>query len=244
MADWVSSNDDLVRTLPIYVGGVSLLAVLFNRTLSGIAPVADASSSQSRADLLTLGLAVTNILTGLVWLSIRPKSISVVNPQGEECQRIYTDLPDVVVSEIMWVWESISVVTCCRSLVIVYDSRCVLQIGFAAASSSSEGEAVVVDASKLMQGSLYQGVLKSGSQSYLANLSLYPGKSELPFLPSNTQAVILQPLGDKGIAIIGGDTIRGFTISDQAWITLIGEKLDATLTKHVNNLPLAMQDRS
>lgn len=35
-------------------------------------------SSQSRADLLTLGLAVTNILNGLVWLSIRPKAISAV----------------------------------------------------------------------------------------------------------------------------------------------------------------------
>lgn len=75
--------------------------------------------------------------------------------------------------------------------------------------------------------------MKSGTQSYLANLSLYPGKSELPFLPSNTQAVILQPLGDKGIAIIGGDTIRGFTTSDQAWITYIGEKLDSTLSKYV-----------
>ncbi|XP_058193983.1 uncharacterized protein LOC131310792 isoform X3 [Rhododendron vialii] len=30
------------------------------------------------------------------------------------------------------------------------------------------------------------------------------------------QAVILQLLGDKGIAIIGGDAIRGFTTSDQA----------------------------
>lgn len=35
-------------------------------------------SSQSRADLLTLGLAVTNVLNGLVWLSIRPKYVSVV----------------------------------------------------------------------------------------------------------------------------------------------------------------------
>lgn len=43
MADWVAKNDDLVRSLPIYVGGVSLLAVLFNRTVSGVAPVADAS---------------------------------------------------------------------------------------------------------------------------------------------------------------------------------------------------------
>ncbi|KAI3817581.1 hypothetical protein L1987_11376 [Smallanthus sonchifolius] len=98
---------------------------------------------------------------------------------------------------------------------------------------------MVVDPSKLMQGLIYQGVVKSGSQSYLANLSLYPGKSELPFLPSNTQAVILQPIGDKGIAILGGDTIRGFTTSDQAWITLIGEKLDATLSKHItSSVPL------
>ena len=43
VADWVSNNDDVVRSLPIYIGGVSLLVVLLNRTVSGIAPVADAS---------------------------------------------------------------------------------------------------------------------------------------------------------------------------------------------------------
>ncbi|KAJ9554374.1 hypothetical protein OSB04_018419 [Centaurea solstitialis] len=237
ISEWISNNDDSVRSLPIYVGGISLFAVLFNRTVSGIAPVADASSSQSRADLLTIGLAVTNILAGLVWLSIRPKTIFVVPPRGVECERIHSNVPDLVASELIWygkhkhatqyvekrlmvtkgslAWESLSATTCSRSLVIVYDGICVLQIGYASASSSNEGEPLVVDADKLMQGSIYQGILKSGSQSYLANLSLYPGKSELPFLPSNTQAVILQPLGDKGIAILGGDTIRGFTSSDQ-----------------------------
>ncbi|GLT74255.1 hypothetical protein SLA2020_460610 [Shorea laevis] len=242
IADWVSKNDDAVRSVPIYAGGVSLLAVLFNRTVSGIAPVADASSSQSRADLLTLGLAVTNILTGLVWLSIRPKSITVVNPEGVECQMIYSQLPDFVVSEILWAWESVSSASCCRSLVIVYDCICILQIGVAA-ESHNDGEPMAVDVAKLVQGSLYQGVMRSGAQSYLANLSLYPGRSELPFLPSNTQAVILQPLGNKGIAILGGDTIRGFTTSDQAWITYIGEKLDATLSKYVNKVSLVVQDR-
>ncbi|KAK1555931.1 hypothetical protein Q3G72_033546 [Acer saccharum] len=241
VADWVRNNDDAVRSLPIYVGGASLLAVLFNRTVSGIAPVADASSSQSRADLLTLSLAVTNILTGLVWLSIRPKSISVVNPEGVECRNICSRLPDLVVSELLWAWESLSTVTCCRSLVVIYDSNCILQIGMAA-ESGNDDEYVTVDASKLMQGSVYQGVMRSGSQSYLANLLLYPGRSELSFLPSNTQAVILQPLGDKGIAIIGGDTIRGFTTSDQAWIAFIGEKLDAALSKYANAVPLVVQD--
>jgi len=42
LPDWVSQNDDVVRPLPIYIGAVSLFAVLFNRTISGIAPVADA----------------------------------------------------------------------------------------------------------------------------------------------------------------------------------------------------------
>ncbi|RDX99541.1 Protein COFACTOR ASSEMBLY OF COMPLEX C SUBUNIT B CCB4, chloroplastic, partial [Mucuna pruriens] len=238
LADWVSQNDDAVRTLPIYVGSASLFAVLLNRALSGIAPVADAGR-HSRADLLTLGLAVTNILAGLVWLSIRPKSITVVNPQGVECKRLCTTLPDVAHNE---VWESLSNATCCRSLVIVYESSCVLQLGFATESSPGNGEAVSVDANKLMQGSVYQGVMKSGAQSYLANLSLYPGKSELPFLPSNTQSVILQPVGDKGIVIIGGDTIRGFTASDQAWIAYIGEKLDSTLAKYVKHHPLTSQD--
>ncbi|GAA0158889.1 hypothetical protein LIER_38748 [Lithospermum erythrorhizon] len=231
VADWVQRNDDVVRSLPIYVGGVSLLVVLINRAFSGIAPVADASSSQSRADLLTLGLAVTNILTGLVWLSIRPKSISVVTPEGVDCQWISPRLPQSVTSELLWAWDSLSTVTCCRSLVVVYDGRCVFQIGVAALSSSNKADAMSVDTTKLVQGSLYQGVITSSSQSYLANLSLYPGKSELPFMPPNTQAVILQPLGDKGIAILGGDTIRGFTTLDQAWITLLGEKLDATLSK-------------
>ncbi|KAI4328328.1 hypothetical protein L6164_020689 [Bauhinia variegata] len=238
VADWVSQNDDVVRTLPIFVGAASLLAVLFNRAVSGIAPVADAGSSQSRADLLTLGLAVTNILTGLVWLSIRPKSITVVNPKGVQCTRVCTRLPDLAVTELLWVWESLSDVTRCRSLVIVYDGSCVLQIGAMAESSNGNGEAVAVDANRLTQGSLYQGVMKSGAQSYLANLSLYPGKSELPFLPSNTQAVILQPLGERGLAIVGGDTIRGFTTSDQAWITFIGDKLDSTLARHGKHLPV------
>ncbi|KAL2939233.1 Protein COFACTOR ASSEMBLY OF COMPLEX C SUBUNIT B CCB4 chloroplastic [Bienertia sinuspersici] len=198
IADFVSNNDDFTRSLPIYVGGFSLLAILFNRAVSGIAPVADASSSQSRADLLALGLAVTNILTGLVWLSIRPKSISKVDPEGVECSWISLNLPDSAVSEF---WQSLSAVTCCRSLVIIYADNCICQIGMAAEQSVG-GEAEIVDATKLIQGTLYNSTIKSGAQSYLANLSLYPGKSELPFLPANTQA----------------------------WISLIGDKLDVTLT--------------
>jgi hypothetical protein len=46
--DWVRSNDTLVRGLPILVGGVSLVAVLLNRAVSGIAAVSDASRYSSK----------------------------------------------------------------------------------------------------------------------------------------------------------------------------------------------------
>ncbi|XVF84857.1 hypothetical protein PTKIN_Ptkin17bG0073200 [Pterospermum kingtungense] len=162
-------------------------------------------------------MLITSVGSSLFPLSLLDNVFLIlyqVDPQGVECQVICSQLPESAVSEIFWAWESLSTVTCCRSLVIVYECQCIVQIGVAA-KSLNDGEALAVDAAKLMQGSLCQGVLKSGAQSYLANLSLYPGRSELPFLPSNTQAVILQPLGDSGIAILGGDTIRGFTTSDQ-----------------------------
>ncbi|KXG27275.1 protein COFACTOR ASSEMBLY OF COMPLEX C SUBUNIT B CCB4, chloroplastic [Sorghum bicolor] len=227
---WVRRNDTLVRGLPILVGGASLVAVLLNRAVSGIAAVADASSSQSRADILTLALSVTDILAGLVWLSIRPKSISPVVPRGVECKRLNPGVSTSALHELLWTWDSLTTATCCKSLVIVYGGNCVLQIGVAA-GSPEDGNALNVDAQKFIQGTLYKSAMESKKQSYLANLALYPGRSELPFLPANTQALILQPIGDKGIAIVGGDTIRGFTNIDQAWIAMIADKLGATLSK-------------
>lgn len=64
-------------------------------------------------------------------------------------------------------WESLLDATCCRSLVIVYKNSCVLQIGFAAESSPGDGEAVSVDVNKLIQGSVYQGIMKSGARKFL-----------------------------------------------------------------------------
>ncbi|XP_078438407.1 cofactor assembly of complex C isoform X2 [Wolffia australiana] len=176
VADWVSKNDEAARFLPIYVGGFALLAVLLNRALSGIAPVADASRA----------------------------------------------------------WTSLSEATCCRSLIIVHKKNCLLQIGISSESSSMDGVPIEVDVPTLLRGSLCQKALKSGKQTYLANLPLYPGRVEFPFLPTNTQALILQPIGDDGIAIAGGDTTRGFSSLDQAWITSISEKLEVTLSKLSN----------
>lgn len=40
---WIAANDGLVRSLPLFLGAGALVAVLLNRSFSGIAPVADSS---------------------------------------------------------------------------------------------------------------------------------------------------------------------------------------------------------
>ena len=61
--DWVKKNEDIVRAYPLVVGVTAVIAILVNRAVSGIAAVADASSSQTRADVLALIMAGTLILT-------------------------------------------------------------------------------------------------------------------------------------------------------------------------------------
>ncbi|KAG6600149.1 Protein COFACTOR ASSEMBLY OF COMPLEX C SUBUNIT B CCB4, chloroplastic, partial [Cucurbita argyrosperma subsp. sororia] len=98
-----SSSSSLLRT---YVGGVSLLVVLFNNR------------------------AVSGLLR-------------------RRCQQVHR------------VWKYLSEVACCRFLIVGYDEMCIFQVGFAAESAAGDGEAEHVEAGKLMQGLLYQGILKS-----------------------------------------------------------------------------------
>jgi len=66
----------------------------------------------------------------------------------------------------------------------------------------------------------------------------------LRFLPPNTQAVLLQPLGDDGVLVLGSDTIRGFTPADQAWIGTIAEKVDTTLQDWVASSTAKVEGQS
>ena len=48
-------------------------------------------------------------------------------------------------------------------------------------------------------------------------------------MPDNTQAVVVVPVGDKGV-MVAAATQRGFTRADQSWFSCLAEKLDVTLS--------------
>jgi len=62
------------------------------------------------------------------------------------------------------------------------------------------------------------------------NLTPYPGRFELTsYLPENTQAAVVQPLGTGGAIVFGHNRVRGFTKLDQAWISLVCDKIEASI---------------
>jgi Cofactor assembly of complex C subunit B, CCB2/CCB4 len=61
------------------------VALLINRSVSGVAPVVDASSGQSRVDVLVIALAATLALTGFQWLALKPVERKRVPPRGRHC---------------------------------------------------------------------------------------------------------------------------------------------------------------
>ena len=79
-------------------------------------------------------------------------------------------------------------------------------------------------------GAIVQRVLSKGKPVYLVNLSLYPGKVEFDYLPENTQGVICQPIGEKGVLILGANAPRSYTKKDEKWIKGIADKLAVTFS--------------
>ncbi|GJP29454.1 hypothetical protein CLOM_g16712 [Closterium sp. NIES-68] len=237
--DWVARHADALRLLPLAAGAAGGAVVLVNRVVWGIPAVADAGSAQARADVICLVLAASLVLSGLSWLALRPKPQTPVPLNGVPCHRILPSLPRPIQQELNWAWESLSFNTPCRSLVLIFKGQCILQAGCMApvpsmpsATTTVDAAAAAVDAEKILSGSICSTALKSGRSNYLANLILFPARYELfQFLPDNTQAAIVQPVGDgDGVIVMGSDTIRGFTPLHQVWLGSIAEKLDASLS--------------
>lgn len=251
--DWFVKNSSALRTMPLALGATGGTLTLINRIVSGIPAVADAGSAQARADVICLALAATLLLTGLSWLSLQPRRPVTVDLEGRDLFHLLPSLPRNASAELSWAWSTLQSTMRCRSLLVVYHSTIVLEAGvFSLDYQGQQGseERTVVEggggggdgdgdkaslspnlAEKLLKGSVCTSALKSGKASYLANLALFPGRFELfNFFPQNTQAIIVEPLGDSdGVLIAASDTVRGFAALDQVWISTIAQKIDSSL---------------
>ncbi|QYO62566.1 cofactor assembly of complex C subunit B [Leptolyngbya sp. 7M] len=200
-------QNQVLRQLPIAVGILAGLLLMANRLLTPAL-----TDSQARSDALGVILSAVLILTGLLWQRVQPKSPDAVQLVGEEGFELAPDLPDPIKTELAWASHLLLTNTVTRSVVVWYDGRVVLRRG------------VLGSQAEVKPGAIVQRVLKTQKPVYLVDLKLYPGRVEFDYLPENTQGVICQPLGSRGVMILAANAPRSYTQQDETWIAGLADK--------------------
>jgi Cofactor assembly of complex C subunit B, CCB2/CCB4 len=209
-----SDPNRILRLLPLVVGGLGGTLLFINRLMT-----ADLTNSQSRSDALGVILSALLILTGLLWRRVQPRLPESVELIGDRGFELEPTLPEAAKVELAWASHSLLTNTVTKSVVVWYDGKMLLRRG------------VLSPASELTPGPIVKRVLESEKPIYLVALNLYPGRVEFPYLPENTQGVICQPLGKKGVLVLGANAPRSYTQQDEAWVAAIADKLSATLVQ-------------
>ena len=175
-------------------------------------------------DVIAIFCSAVLILTGLQWLSLKPKIPPSVILTGEDV--MYFDdkkLPALVQKEIEAAWMAMSWASKTEIMVVFYKGTCVAHLGRKRSNYK---------AGTVTPGTICLDAQRRGTGNYLANLSLYPGRQEFfEYLPENTQSLIIRPCGKYGIVVVGANAQRGFTILDQAWISLWTDKLEVAFER-------------
>ncbi|GAA6615369.1 cofactor assembly of complex C subunit B [Scytonema sp. NUACC26] len=205
-------TNDVLRRLPIVVGGLGAVLLLINRLLTP-----DITDSQARADVLGVILSAVLILIGLLWQQVQPRTPDAVQLVGEEGFVLAPDLPETVKTELAWASHLLLTNTVTRSLVIYYQGKVLLRRG------------ILAEKSEVIPRAIVKRVLEKQKPVYLVDLKVYPGRVEFDYLPENTQGVICQPIGKEGVLILGANAPRSYTKQDETWIAGIADKLAVTL---------------
>ncbi len=204
--------NQVLRLLPLVVGSLGGTLLFVNRLLT-----VQLTETQARSDVLGVILAALLILTGLLWQRVQPRSPEAVILQGEEGFELAADLPEAVRVELAWASRLLLTNTATRSLLVWYSDRVLLRRG------------VLGPTVEVKPGPILKRVLDKQTPVYLVDLKLYPGRIEFNYLPENTQGVICQPLGDRGVLILAANAPRSYTQQDENWVAAIADKLANSL---------------
>ncbi|ELS00829.1 Protein of unknown function (DUF2930) [Xenococcus sp. PCC 7305] len=207
-----SDPNRIVRLLPIAVGGLAGSLLMINRLLT-----VQLTSSQSRSDALGIIEGATLLLVGVLWQQIQARTPEAVALVGEPGLELTPELPENIKTELAWASHLLLSNTVTRSLVVYYDGKTLLRRGIL-------GKNFLVN-----PGAIVSKVIEQQKPIYLVSLKLYPGKVEFDYLPENTQGIICQPIGTKGVLILGANAPRSYTKQDEQWIAGIADKLAESL---------------
>lgn len=161
--------------------------------------------SSALAALLSVGL----LLVAALWTRAVPVAPERVALQGEQGLLLRRDLPEPLQMELNWGSQMILQATAASVVVVVLADAVLLRRGLCPGDGSGLTFA---------PGPICAQALARGRSIHLVDLKHYPGRDEFTRLLDDLPSVLVQPLADQGVLVVGGWSPRCFSPSDLRWI--------------------------
>ena len=202
-----------ISTIVIIFGAFLLILSIINITTTN-----QINPSLVRAETISGISSIALITIGYLWTEITPKQHSKAMLNGTEGFELCDELSDEQKYELAWGSQQILTATAASTILIYWDNKVILRRGLITEQIFKPGE--------ICKRSIDQKRLIS-----LVNTELFPGRGEFDSVLNDLPAVIVYPLENRGVTIVGGWSKRSFTNSDEKWISGWSDKLYILLSK-------------
>jgi hypothetical protein len=196
------------RSIPARIalgGGVLGLSLTVLNQWSAPQVAEPLAPALERAAVLASLLAVVLMLVGLLWERIEPVPPERASLNGLEGLELAEDLPADLRRELAWGSQMLLTATPAATLLLLWRGRLLLRRGLLADQP-------------FLPGPICQRASAQGRAISLVDLRLYPGRDEFAGLLAGLPAVVVQPLGQEGLLLVGGWSARCFGRSDLLWL--------------------------
>ena len=202
---------------------ISKLVIIFGSFLLILSIINIATADQInpilvRAETISGIASIALITIGYLWTEINPKQPYKAKLEGKEGFEVSKELTKDQKNELAWGSQQILTATAASTILIYWDNKVILRRGLICEKIFVPGE--------ICKRSIEQKRLIS-----LVNTELFPGRDEFDSVLNNLPAVIVYPLEERGLTIVGGWSKRSFTNSDEKWISGWSDKLYLLLNK-------------
>ena len=158
-----------------------------------------------RAEVLAGMASVGLMLVAVLWTRANPKSAEKVSLKGEQGLVLFEQLKDVQKQELAWGSHMLLTATPAASVLVLWRQQVVLRRG-------------LISQDPFQAGEITKRAMDREQTISLVNTTLFPGRAEFDGMLQSLPAILVCPMGQQGVVIVGGWSPRCFSRSDERWL--------------------------
>lgn len=169
-----------------------------------------------RAEVLAGMASVGLMLVAVLWTRANPKSAEKVSLTGEQGLVLSEQLNDLQKQELAWGSHMLLTATPAASVLVLWRQQVVLRRG-------------LISQDPFQPGAITKRAMDREQTISLVNTTLFPGRAEFDGMLQSLPAILVCPMGQQGVVIVGGWSPRCFSRSDERWLEGWAQRLRTTL---------------